>query len=280
MALQQAGAITTEYQFESLYQSIRSSDDYYAIKEQTNKFLSIGICISIFLHLSAGQLFWFQHQTMSSTSEQPSKSFKINLLSGTNSKPEKQQISQQVEPHQREKTESDNREPKSQISEKKTEQPEDSSTNKSPEKTAQSKIENTSQNTQSTADKQIVFEDILDGLRKQTLNETQESEFLRSDFIVMDPKLRQKLDDILREKKRIEAISEKTRKRKENEFYEFQSYGNDRTVRINGKCFQLQKQPDFSDFNYLWTSIGSCENKVKLDFTKRKLDQEYLGKTY
>lgn len=98
-------------------------------------------------------------------------------------------------------------------------------------------------------------------------NQTQSKRF--------NPLIEKHLQEQEKAEEKRKALQEIQQRRKDNEYYKFKIVGDTQTVRVDGVCFDTPIKKDMEIETRVWTYIGECEIKEKLDFTRRKLDIEY-----
>ena len=268
----QADATAVNSQFDLLYKGSNIADELrHQLKNQSNKYLYIGITVSILLHVVIGQ-FFLPYNSVSQPDNPPENSFNVTLFNAVKHRqPEQQEkLSEKVT----NTTKIENIKSSSPVkpTEEKAAEEKTAIEKTTGEKSTSNKAK---MRPNQKSENKIILGNIYENLSKEIIQENQPSEFLRKDFVVMDPKLRKRLDEILREQKHIKRLSKERQVRKDNKYFEYASYGGDQIVRVNGNCFKL-KQDLFQSSGTLWLMMGSCKKSRKLDFKTRKLDQEYL----
>lgn len=127
----------------------------------------------------------------------------------------------------------------------------------------------------------LSFRESIGKLELESTIENQNSNFqdnpinenARSDFF--NPLIEQSFKHQAQEQSRLKRLEEAFQKRKDNEKYEFRAAGPTQVVRVDGVCWETPVQQGMELETRIWTRIGDCRIKEKLDFTKRKLDEEY-----
>ena len=271
----QSGGTTLSDHFSSLAENLKAlDDDQNSPVKRTNKILYVGILISLVVHFFLGHQLWYQSITEQENMYKPAIIFDIDFVDQKEALLEKIEVKdEQINEEQIQETPINEQE----ITETETIKEEIQPVEDEPLPAEKSNIdEPTTITPAQTTSKEIVLENIYDNIRETTTQAQPQSDFMRKDFIVMDPRLKQQLDKALAEQQRIKGLEEVGRIKRENEFHEFASQGGQKVVRVDGNCFQLQEGGAFSNFQYQWLLMGNCEKTEKLDFKTRKLDREYL----
>ena len=104
-------------------------------------------------------------------------------------------------------------------------------------------------------------------------------EAFNSGTLVFNPLLLRQIEEIQKKKFEREKNVGYRQLQKDNEYYEFKPVGGATTVRINGNCFIVPEDKPFASTQELWSLLGNCEKEgPKLNFDEPELKYRYNRK--
>jgi len=116
---------------------------------------------------------------------------------------------------------------------------------------------------------------IRESIGKQEVESTINDQSGTSQLVYFNPIFGESLEKQAQEEARTRRLNEVFQREKNNEKFEFNVVGSTRVVRVDGVCWEAPVQTSMEEDTRVWTRVGDCSVKDKLDFSKRKLDLEY-----
>ncbi|MCX4026187.1 hypothetical protein H0A36_22130 [Endozoicomonas sp. SM1973] len=96
----------------------------------------------------------------------------------------------------------------------------------------------------------------------------------REGFTVFSKNLRSKLTALKKEKEKNKQLTKSQQFNKENEYFEYNSIGESKIVRINSNCFEVPQDNPFELIPTTWSLIGNCAKQKEFTFKAKTLVRE------